>query len=207
MNLDKPRSENICAEWEKLHGGQLPAPCALSEGWVSIPYVGRYQLQSTRDRDNASAVLELLSQRSDPFGRDSLPGHITASAFIINPRRDAVLLTHHAKLDCWLPLGGHCDGIRDPRFSALRECYEESGLKCIVGLQQDLFDIDIHDIPASGSMPQHTHYDLRFLLQADDSAPLKLTSESKALHWVGLEQLPSYTDRPSVLVLTRKLSI
>ena len=32
-------------------------------------------------------------------------------------RRDAVLLTHHRKLDLWIQLGGHADGNPDPLTS------------------------------------------------------------------------------------------
>ncbi len=186
---------------------RLATAVADDAQWIDIPYTGRFRLHSSRDRQNARSLIELLEQTPDAFERETLPGHVTASAFILNSACDAILLTHHSKLDCWLPLGGHCDGIRDPRFSALRESYEESGLNRITMLQQELFDIDIHDIPAGDQMPVHTHYDLRFLLQADDAARLRPTNESKALAWVRLDELPRYTNRPSVLVLTRKLRL
>ena len=44
-------------------------------------------------------------------------------------RKGKVLLVHHRKLNKWLPLGGHVELDEDPEQAALRETYEESGLK------------------------------------------------------------------------------
>ena len=38
-------------------------------------------------------------------------------------------MTHHRKLDKWLPLGGHIELDEDPEQAAVREAREESGLE------------------------------------------------------------------------------
>ncbi|MEP3848080.1 MAG: NUDIX hydrolase [Paracoccaceae bacterium] len=172
---------------------------------IEIPFAGSFRHQDERDRHNARRVVELLQTESRAFCSSTRGGHITASAFIIDTSREHVLLTHHAKLDCWLQLGGHCDGIRDPAFVARKEAYEESGLDCITPITHDLFDIDIHTIPAHGDMPEHLHFDLRYLFEANMSMPLQCTSESKALAWVSLSDLENYTQKSSVLIIKRKL--
>ena len=47
--------------------------------------------------------------------------------FVIEKNR--VLLVHHKQLKKWLPLGGHIELDEDPERAAMREAYEESGLK------------------------------------------------------------------------------
>lgn len=172
---------------------------------ISIPFAGTYLIRSERDRCNARKIVKYIQECPAAFDRAAPWGHVTASAFILNNAHDHVLLTHHAKLGCWLPLGGHCDGIRDPRFVALKEAYEESGLSYLRPLGDSVFDVDIHDIPAHGGMAEHKHLDLRFLLEADQSERLHPTAESKALAWVPIKQLSSYSTKSSVLILLKKL--
>ncbi|MDZ7684252.1 MAG: hypothetical protein U5O39_03990 [Gammaproteobacteria bacterium] len=49
---------------------------------------------------------------------------------------------------------------------ALREATEESGIDTIEPVSPEIFDIDIHEIPARGDEPAHLHYDCRFLMRA-----------------------------------------
>lgn len=170
-----------------------------------IPYAGLYTPIDDRDRINASHLSRLIQDHNDAFCRSRLQGHITASAFVINPERSHTILTHHVKLNCWLQLGGHCDGERDPLAVALRETREESGLTNIRVARSEIFDIDIHEIPKHHDIPAHLHYDIRYLLIAEMSEILQPSIESNDLAWVPLYNLADYTDKPSVLVLNRKL--
>jgi len=131
--------------------------------------------------------------------------HITGSAWIVNPPRDKVLLTHHAKLRKWLQLGGHTDEGEEWSATALREAYEESGLPGLTLARPGLYDVDIHEIPARPDTPAHWHYDLRFLIVTDDTVPLTLSDESQDLAWVELKRLGEYTDEESQLRMARKM--
>lgn len=172
---------------------------------VEIPFAGHFQILSNRDVRNAARICAYIENMRDAFDRKAYPGHVTASAFIVDRARQQVLLTHHAKLDIWLPLGGHCDGIRDAHFVALKEGYEESGLHHLSPVRRDVFDIDIHKIPANSQEAAHLHFDIRYLFEADSAQTLFVSRESKALQWVRLDQLEEYTTRASVLVLRSKL--
>lgn len=170
-----------------------------------IPYAGHYKISDDRDLNNARWVLNLITHNPDAFDSSRFEGHVTASAFVICSDASHVLLTHHAKLDCWLQLGGHCDGERDPAAVALREAREESGLDEIRSIKGGIFDIDVHQISEHRGTPAHLHYDIRYLFKADRFADLTLSRESKALAWVPIADLQSITNKPSVLVLKRKL--
>jgi len=179
----------------------------LNPDFITLPLIGRYPIYSDRDRQNAQRVNELVRNVSGAFGRSDDYGHITASAFILNETHDAVLLTHHAKLDLWLQLGGHCDGIYDPSFVALKEAYEESGLKRISLMTKDIFDIDIHTVPQMKGQKSHFHFDIRFLFECKRDHNFRVSSESKALRWVTLTQLSTYNSDHSIMVLLEKLAL
>lgn len=132
------------------------------------------------------------------------PGHVTGSAWILAPEDDAVLLTHHRKLDLWIQLGGHADGNTDPHEVALREGLEESGLPQLDSLEQSVpFDLDIHVIPARRDEPEHEHFDVRYAFRAPHRDVI-VSDESHDLAWVPIADLSSYTEDASVLRMARK---
>ena len=55
--------------------------------------------------------------------------HFCASVFIINPDDKKILLIMHRKNNRWTQPGGHIEDDETPEECALREAYEETGLK------------------------------------------------------------------------------
>lgn len=132
--------------------------------------------------------LLLLSDGHDPFVRDRLAGHFTASAWLVDAAGGRLLMTHHRKLDRWLQLGGHADGDRDLARVALREAEEESGLTGLV-VEPEIFDLDRHWIPERGDVPGHWHYDVRYVVRATGSEEFVVSDESHALAWRAIAEL------------------
>lgn len=140
-----------------------------------------------------------VRQHENCFDRQLWPGHITGSAWVTNPARDKVLLLHHVKHDQWFQPGGHADGDTDILRVALREAQEETGVpaEAIRLADANIFDVDIHTIPASEGGPEHIHYDIRFLLEIDDSVPVPGNTESHQVLWVPLEQVTRFNNNLS----------
>jgi 8-oxo-dGTP pyrophosphatase MutT (NUDIX family) len=149
-------------------------------------------------------LVAFVAAHADAFERTLLTGHVTASAWIVDPARTRALLAHHRKLGKWLQLGGHVDGDPDVRRAALREAREESGLTSLRFVSSGIYDLDVHPIPARPGEPAHDHYDVRFALEADPTEPLVTSAESHGLAWIALGDLPSYGADESVLRLARK---
>ena len=148
--------------------------------------------------------LELLNH-ADAFQRHHLPGHITGSSWILDQSRQYVLLVHHGTLNKWLQPGGHADGEEDVLNVALREAQEETGLNHFKLLQEEIFDLDIHPIPARGGFPEHLHYDIRFLFEADRNEQVIVSDESHDVAWIALQELRVLTqDNPSIMRMMKK---
>ena len=63
-----------------------------------------------------------------PAGPDGVVREWTVATFVV--RRGRVLLLFHAKLGLWLPPGGHVEYGELPDDAAVREVFEETGVRC-----------------------------------------------------------------------------
>jgi 8-oxo-dGTP pyrophosphatase MutT (NUDIX family) len=157
--------------------------------------------------DARDRTLALLAAGPVVLTRARRPGHVTASALVLDPAGDRVLLCLHGKLHKWVQLGGHCEsGDRTLAAAALREATEESG---ITGLRIDPtpIDVDVHPVGCQGGS---LHYDVRFTAIAPPGAVERVSAESAALGWFPLDRLPEpladATDRlvgPALAALRR----
>jgi 8-oxo-dGTP pyrophosphatase MutT (NUDIX family) len=124
-----------------------------------------------------------VRSRKDAFHRSCLEGHVTGSAFIMDPGLERLLFVHHVKLDRWLQPGGHCEAGESARAAASREAYEETAVLAWAYPGLGLFDVDIHPIPARGEVPAHLHYDARYLFLACPVGE-RPSEESHAVAWL-----------------------
>ncbi|MED5261027.1 MAG: NUDIX hydrolase [Myxococcota bacterium] len=153
---------------------------------------------------------DFVRQHPDCFERSCVPGHITASSWILSAEGSRFLLTHHRKLGRWLQLGGHADGETDVRAVALREAREESGLSDFEVVPDasglDVLDLDIHRIPPHGRDPEHFHYDVRFLFCAAVDHPVIASDESHEVRWFDPGESGDVLSEESLRRLMRKSS-
>ena len=141
-------------------------------------------LPSAEETEFKKKFINFVEENINCFERSLDIGHVTASSWLLNKDKSKALLMHHAKLNQWFQLGGHCDGDPDVLAVALKEAHEESGLTQIKPISKNIFDIDIHQIPANSKDKAHYHYDVRFLLQSMGSEELIINRESKELRWI-----------------------
>lgn len=139
-------------------------------------------------------------KENDKFSRKHPIGHITGSCWIINRELTKVLLTHHKKLNIWIPTGGHSEGEDNPLDIALREGEEETGLK-LTPFFKDPFYTDIHDIPEYNGVPKHKHFDYTYIFYPAETQDYKVSIESHDLLWIDLDKIENFSREENVLLM------
>ena len=162
-------------------------------------------LEAYQEQESLKEIfLNFINKFEDCFHRSNEYGHMTASGWLLDKTGMKVLLTHHRKLDMWLQPGGHCDGESDVFEVALKEAQEETGILDWEAGDKEIFDIDLHIIPARKNESEHYHFDVRFILITKGSETYKVSEESHDLAWVPLDNLAEYTTEESIVRMAKK---
>ena len=160
-----------------------------------------YLQQFPAEKDTTKLFSDFLARNAanELFIRKNFDGHITTSAFIVDPAHTKILLLRHKSLNRWLQPGGHVEGDDTLLLSALREANEETGIPKVemkniptFSNSEVPFDIDSHYIPANPKKQEdgHYHHDLRYLFEyTGDGNIIFNTDESTGLKWVKLDEL------------------
>ena len=168
-------------------GGPNVEPPLLHADAVVV--VAMFAAETAAEASVQQAFLAFLAARPDAMWRSCVPGHLTASALVLDPARRSVLLTLHPRQGLWLQLGGHCErGDRSLLDAAAREAREESGIGAL-SFDPRPISLDVHSLTCSLGVPTR-HFDVTYLAIAPDSAPLSQSHESLDLRWVTWDALP-----------------
>lgn len=177
-----------------LHDHRTSLICSVEQ------YLNRVQ----NSEEVGGKFLALITTVPHCADRETLPGHLTASAWVVNPTLDACLLIFHKKLGIWIQAGGHADGEFNLEEVAKREVQEETGVTASAMLDNSIFDLDIHEIPETKSSPSHQHFDVRYLLKAEEGGRLTHNEEVHAARWVPFDEVENYTQEHSILRMREK---
>jgi 8-oxo-dGTP pyrophosphatase MutT (NUDIX family) len=146
-----------------------------------------YQPMGEAEAADLRRARELAKADHDPWRRD-LPLHVTASALLVHPETQRVLLRWHQRQQAWLQVGGHGDpGESDPLAIALREAAEETGLADLTPWPDArLRHLVIVGVPAGQGEPAHEHADLRYFMATRTPEAARAENEHAPLRWLSL---------------------
>ena len=165
--------------------------------------------QEARDK---AVILAFLADNPDAFFRSSLIAHMTASAWVVNRERTKVVMVYHRIYDSWSWTGGHADGEEDLLAVALRECREETGLRHVRPVSEEIFSLEVLTVDGHEKhgeyVPSHLHLNVTYLLEADESDELRVCEEENtAVRWFTLSgALEASTEPWFVRRVYRKLN-
>ncbi|MCR5005952.1 MAG: NUDIX hydrolase [Clostridiales bacterium] len=157
-----------------------------------------YNEQEEKDRER---LLSLLESGADLWTRDNETAHLTASAWVVSPSRDKVLMVYHNIYQSWSWLGGHADGDRDLARVAVREVQEESGLTHVRLVSPEIFSLEILTVDGHEKrgryVSSHLHLNVTFLIEADPEEPLThRPDENAAVAWFTPEEAVERSTEP-----------
>ncbi|MFG3154155.1 NUDIX hydrolase [Streptomyces sp. NPDC048219] len=133
--------------------------------------------------------LDHLAAHPDGMWKSCADGHVTASALVIDPSRERVLLTLHKKLRMWLQMGGHCEPVDETLArAALREGTEESGIAGLTLLPGGPVRLDRHHTPCAW------HLDVQYAAVAPEGAVEAISDESLDLRWFAYGEVAAVAD-------------
>jgi len=168
-----------------------------------IRLMRKYEPGDTVQDRVKTEILGFLNGDSDPCSRRNYhPGHLTASAVVLDVPLRKILLVRHCTLRRWVQPGGHVEP-QDGSLAeaAIRELNEETGIIAHAN-QMKLFDLDIHSVSAKSDEPAHVHFDVRFLFITREHRTKCETAEAE-VRWFPLTEEHLGSDMERLLAKCR----
>lgn len=153
-----------------------------------------YEPFNEQEKRDKELILQWLQSDDEIFTRENKIAHITVSAWIVNNKRDKVLMAYHNIYDSWAWLGGHADGNKNLKEVVLKEVEEESGIKEVKFLSTDIFSMEILTVDGHEKrgeyISSHLHLNFTFLLEADEKLSLKIKpDENSGVEWIKVDEI------------------
>lgn len=129
--------------------------------------------------------------------------HFCASVFVIEPSTKKLLLVFHKKFHKWVQPGGHIEENETPEETALREVYEETGLK--IQLLGDRFPREDDFIRPLGIQKNRNllgdmHIDIIYAAIPVSEEVILNKEESMGIGWFSREQLEALDVFPDIKI-------
>lgn len=171
----------------------------------------QYRPYNEQERKDKDVILQCMNLYENVFYRDNLIVHFTSSSWIMNPCRTKVIMVHHNIMDRWVWPGGHADGNENLLQVAVKEAKEETGLKNLKVVSDDIFSIDV--LPVASHVKHgmyvnsHLHLNVSYLFEASESEKLEIkVDENSAVKWIERERLPKLVKQMEDFKLYQKVN-
>jgi len=136
---------------------------------------------------------------------ENIEKHFCVSVFVYDKNRKKFLLVHHKKMGTWVQPGGHVEINESPEEAAIREVFEETGLKIKILGERKPRDCDYilplaiqkNDISA-----KHIHMDFVYVAYVEGENKLVLNDkESTGIEWFTLAEIkePTFNTFPDII--------
>lgn len=136
---------------------------------------------------------------------ENIEKHFRVSVFVYDRESKKILLVKHKKMGTWLQPVGHVELNEDTKETAIREVYEETGVKIKIVGERKLRDCD-YILPLAIQKnivnDKHIHMDFVYVAYLDGRNELTLNEdESTDITWFSFEEIKnsSFNTFPDVI--------
>lgn len=175
-----------------------------------IESIKNYKVSNEQEKKDKEIILKSVDMFHDLLTRDNEIIHMTSSGFVVNKSRNKVLMVHHNIYNTWAWTGGHADGDDDLLHVAIKEVKEETGVKNIYPVSEDIIALDI--IPVQGHIKKekyvapHLHISAAYLMEADENETLKVKpDENSGVQWIPIDEIDIYSNEPHMKKIYNKI--
>ena len=177
-----------------------------------IDEIKKYKPISDIEKADKELILDLYNTFGNKLlSRDNKIAHITVSAWITNESLDKVLMNYHNIFKNWGWLGGHADMMDNLLDVAKKEIYEESGLKNIKPLFNNIISLEALPVISHNKngkvISSHIHLNVTYLFMANENDKLIINkNEGSGLKWVKIDDAPKITNEEQMKPIYVKLN-
>lgn len=166
-----------------------------------IQQVQSYSPLNEQEQTDKASLLRWLLSGEEICTRENLTAHLTASAWVVDPGRNKVLMAYHKLYDSWAWLGGHADGNWDLASVAEKEAREESSIETLHLVSSEPVSLEILTVNGHEKkgryVPCHLHLNLTYLFEADPGQALQCKPDENAgVAWLDMDRLGEFSSEP-----------
>ena len=154
-----------------------------------------------QEETDRKILLAQLESGTDISTRENLMAHLTASAWVVTPDRNSVLMAYHKIYNSWAWLGGHADGNWDLSAVAEKEAREESGIETLrlvseAPVSLEILTVDGHEKKGK-YVPCHLHLNVTYLFEAEPEQTLRIKAdENSSVAWIPVDEISRKSTEP-----------
>ena len=156
--------------------------------------IEKFKTYNEQEEIEKNIILKYFDIFDDVLTRQNEIGHFTSSSFILNKERTKMLIIYHKIYNSWGWTGGHSDGDSDLLCVAMKEAKEETGIKHVKPILNDIYSLEIINVDGHEKrgkyVGSHAHLNVTYLLEADEKEEIHIKEdENSGVKWVKIEDI------------------
>ena len=172
--------------------------------------LNNYNPVNEQEEKDIALIKEFVKRNDDAYERFNLAAHVTSSAIVVNEYMDKVLFAHHNIYGSYGWVGGHNDGDTDCLKVAIKEAIEETGIRNIRPVSNDIIGVDVIHVTNHKKngvyVPDHLHLNVTYcLLASEDEVPKPREGENSDVKWFPIDSVLEVVSEERMKTVYEKL--